>query len=191
MLKMMTKAALATSLLVGLGAGVASANEALSKLQQNPADWTMPTGDYANTRYSKLEPDQPAANVARPEGRLDVLDRRAARSRGRAAGDRRHDVRPHAVPEQRLCARPSNDNGKIIWKYEPKQDPNVIPVMCCDTVNRGVAYGRRQDLSCIRPTPRWWRSTPRPARSSGRVKNGDPEQGRDRHVRPDGRSRTR
>ena len=22
-----------------------------------------------------------------------------------------------------------------------KQDPNVIPVMCCDTVNRGVAYG--------------------------------------------------
>jgi PQQ-dependent dehydrogenase (methanol/ethanol family) len=33
-----------------------------------------------------------------------------------------------------------NDNGKILWKYEPKQDPNVIPVMCCDTVNRGVAY---------------------------------------------------
>ena len=33
-----------------------------------------------------------------------------------------------------------NEDGKIIWKYEPKQDPNVIPVMCCDTVNRGVAY---------------------------------------------------
>ena len=31
--------------------------------------------------------------------------------------------------------------GKVIWKYEPKQDPNIIPVMCCDTVNRGVAYG--------------------------------------------------
>ncbi len=31
-------------------------------------------------------------------------------------------------------------NGQIAWKYEPKQDPNVIPVMCCDTVNRGVAY---------------------------------------------------
>ena len=31
--------------------------------------------------------------------------------------------------------------SKIVWKYEPKQDPNVIPVMCCDTVNRGVAYG--------------------------------------------------
>ena len=27
------------------------------------------------------------------------------------------------------------------WKYEPKQDANVVPVMCCDTVNRGLAYG--------------------------------------------------
>jgi PQQ-dependent dehydrogenase (methanol/ethanol family) len=27
------------------------------------------------------------------------------------------------------------------WKYEPKQDADVIPVMCCDTVNRGLAYG--------------------------------------------------
>ena len=34
-----------------------------------------------------------------------------------------------------------NNDGKILWKYEPKQDPNVIPIMCCDTVNRGVAYG--------------------------------------------------
>ena len=33
-----------------------------------------------------------------------------------------------------------NDDGRVIWKYEPKQDPDVIPVMCCDTVNRGVAY---------------------------------------------------
>ena len=33
-----------------------------------------------------------------------------------------------------------NTDGAIKWKYEPSQDPNVIPVMCCDTVNRGVAY---------------------------------------------------
>ena len=32
-------------------------------------------------------------------------------------------------------------DGNILWKYEPRQDPNgVIPVMCCDTVNRGLAY---------------------------------------------------
>jgi len=33
-----------------------------------------------------------------------------------------------------------DDENKIIWKYEPKQDPSVIPVMCCDTVNRGLQY---------------------------------------------------
>ena len=33
-----------------------------------------------------------------------------------------------------------NNDGKILWKYEPRQDPNVIPVMCCDTVNRGLSY---------------------------------------------------
>jgi PQQ-dependent dehydrogenase (methanol/ethanol family) len=33
-----------------------------------------------------------------------------------------------------------NNDAKILWKYEPKQDPSVIPVMCCDTVNRGLAY---------------------------------------------------
>src|SRR5690606_30914137 len=31
-------------------------------------------------------------------------------------------------------------DGMIVWKYVPKQDPSVIPVMCCDTVNRGVQY---------------------------------------------------
>src|SRR5690606_4785894 len=38
-----------------------------------------------------------------------------------------------------------NNDGKILWKYEPKQDPNVIPIMCCDTVNRGVAYAPAAD----------------------------------------------
>src|SRR5437588_724481 len=51
--------------------------------------------------------------------------------------------------EDSLCARcyslpvlalDLNNEGKILWKYEPRQDPNVIPIMCCDTVNRGVAY---------------------------------------------------
>ena len=46
--------------------------------------------------------------------------------------------RRHSVPE-RFVERLANE-GKIKWKYEPRQDPSVIPVMCCDTVNRGVAY---------------------------------------------------
>lgn len=31
--------------------------------------------------------------------------------------------------------------GKILWKYEPRQDSGVVPLMCCDTVSRGLAYG--------------------------------------------------
>jgi lanthanide-dependent methanol dehydrogenase len=34
----------------------------------------------------------------------------------------------------------SKDGAPVKWKYTPKQDPAVIPVACCDTVNRGVAY---------------------------------------------------
>ncbi|MEE8213285.1 MAG: PQQ-dependent dehydrogenase, methanol/ethanol family, partial [Alphaproteobacteria bacterium] len=32
----------------------AQANEELLVMQGNPAEWVMPTGDYANTRYSSL-----------------------------------------------------------------------------------------------------------------------------------------
>jgi len=28
----------------------------------------------------------------------------------------------------------------VKWSYEPKQNPDTIPVMCCDTVNRGLAF---------------------------------------------------
>src|SRR5262249_209799 len=33
----------------------ASGNEQLQKMSQNPKDWVMPTGNYANTRYSELK----------------------------------------------------------------------------------------------------------------------------------------
>ena len=47
------------ALCLGVAAGLllpvaASANESLLVMQENAADWVMPTGDYANTRYSKL-----------------------------------------------------------------------------------------------------------------------------------------
>jgi len=37
-----------------LVAGAANANEELIKMSQNPKDWVMPTGNYANHRYSQL-----------------------------------------------------------------------------------------------------------------------------------------
>src|SRR5262249_59909445 len=37
-----------------LAAGTAHANDELIKMSQNPKDWVMPTGNYANQRYSAL-----------------------------------------------------------------------------------------------------------------------------------------
>ena len=75
-----------------------------------------------------------------PENRVDVFDGRAARPRGFASRHRQHDVRPRALSRIPSYALDLDNDQKIVWKYEPKQDPSVIPVMCCDTVNRGVAY---------------------------------------------------
>src|SRR4029078_12190196 len=33
----------------------------------------------------------------------------------------------------------TKEGAPVKWKYVPKQDPKVVPVACCDTVNRGLA----------------------------------------------------
>ena len=120
-------------------AGGADANDELIKMSQNPKDWVMPTGDYANTRYSKLKQIN-SGNV----GKLQVA---WTFSTGVLRG---HEGAPlvignvmyvHTPFPNIVYALDLNNDGKILWKYEPKQDPNVIPVMCCDTVNRGLSYG--------------------------------------------------
>lgn len=137
----MRKVLLATFLgsAAALAVGSASANDEVLKMSQNPKDWVMPTGDYANTRYSKLNQIN-AQNV----GKLQVA---WTFSTGVLRG---HEGGPLIVGNMMYVHTPfpnkvyaidlSNEN-KIVWKYEPKQDPNVIPVMCCDTVNRGLAFG--------------------------------------------------
>jgi PQQ-dependent dehydrogenase (methanol/ethanol family) len=119
--------------------GAAYANDELAKMAQNPKDWVMPAGDYANSRYSKLSQIN-AGNV----GKLQVA---WTFSTGVLRG---HEGGPlivgnmmyvHTPFPNKVYALDLSQENKIVWKYEPKQDPNVIPVMCCDTVNRGVAYG--------------------------------------------------
>jgi lanthanide-dependent methanol dehydrogenase len=121
-----------------LAAGAANANEELIKMSQNPKDWVMPTGNYANHRYSQLK--QINADNA---GKLQVA---WTFSTGVLRG---HEGGPlvignvlyvHGPFPNPVFALDLNSDGKILWKYEPKQDPDVVPVMCCDTVNRGLSY---------------------------------------------------
>ncbi len=119
-------------------AGQAIANEQLLSMMDDPGQWVIQTGDYANTRYSELD----------QINRDNVGDLQVAWSfstgvlRGHEGGPLVIDnmMYVHTPFPNIVYALDLNDDGRIVWKYEPKQDPNVIPVMCCDTVNRGVAY---------------------------------------------------
>jgi PQQ-dependent dehydrogenase (methanol/ethanol family) len=125
--------------LLSLIPGANAQNEDLLKMQENSANVVMPTITYDNQRYSKLDQIN-AQNV----GKLQVA---WTFSTGVLRG---HEGAPlvigdvmyvHAPFPNTVFALDLNNDGKILWKYEPKQDPNVIPVMCCDTVNRGLAFG--------------------------------------------------
>ncbi|MBB3770183.1 alcohol dehydrogenase (cytochrome c) [Angulomicrobium tetraedrale] len=116
----------------------AMANDGLMNIIKDPKQWGIQTGDYANTRYSKLD-EVNAGNV----GKLQVA---WTFSTGVLRG---HEGGPLIIGDVMYVHTPFpnivyaldlNNDGRILWKYEPKQDPNVIPVMCCDTVNRGLAY---------------------------------------------------
>src|ERR1700720_3463239 len=122
-----------------IAAGAATANDELNKMSQDPKGWVMPSGGYDNQRYSKLK-QITAANV----GKLQVAwTFSTGVLRGHEGGPLivGNTMYVHTPFPNKVYALDLSDENKIVWKYEPKQDPNVIPVMCCDTVNRGVAYG--------------------------------------------------
>jgi lanthanide-dependent methanol dehydrogenase len=170
----MRAVSLATVMVALASIAPASASEEVQKLTQDPNQWAIQTGDYANTRFSKL--DQINA------GNVNKLQVAWTFSTGVLRG---HEGSPlvigdvmyvHTPFPNTVYALDLNNDGKIIWKYEPKQDPNVIPVMCCDTVNRGLAYAdgkvflHQADTTLVALDAK----TGKPAWS---VVNGDPKKG--------------
>ena len=135
----MRKSAFACGLLATVAfTGPTWANESAIKAASDPNNWAIQSGDYAGTRYSTLD-QITTENV----GQLKVAWTfstgvlRGHEGGPLVIGDTMwlHSAFPNIVFALNLA-----DEQKIIWKYEPKQDPAVIPVMCCDTVNRGLAY---------------------------------------------------
>jgi len=116
----------------------ASANDELMKLQTDPNQWVMATHDYSNQRYSTLSQIN-TTNVKnlRPVWTFSTGVLRGHEGAPLVVGDVMY---VHTPFPNFVYALDLNNEGRIIWKYEPKQDPSVIPVMCCDTVNRGLAY---------------------------------------------------
>ncbi len=117
---------------------VARADADLDQKMANPANWASQAGDDANLRYSQLKQIN-AGNV----GKLQVA---WTLSTGVLRG---HEGSPLVIGDTMYIQTPFPNNVYAVnlkdqtfrWKYEPKQDESVVPVMCCDTVNRGLAYG--------------------------------------------------
>jgi len=116
----------------------ASANDDLIAAAKDAKQWAIPAGDYSSTRHSALK------QITKDN--VKNLQVTWTFSTGVLRG---HEGGPLVIGDVMYIHTPFpnivyaldlNHEGKVIWKYEPKQDPDTIPVMCCDTVNRGVAY---------------------------------------------------
>ncbi|GFE81969.1 methanol dehydrogenase [Steroidobacter agaridevorans] len=126
-------------LLVAASSTVTLASAAdLETHMSKSSNWAAQAGDYANHRYSELKQIN-ASNV----GRMQVA---WTMSTGVLRG---HEGSPLVIGDTMYIHTPFPNNVFAVnlkdqsykWKYEPKQDASVVPVMCCDTVNRGLAYG--------------------------------------------------
>lgn len=117
----------------------AIANEELTKLSANPSNWAMQAGNFANHRYSELNQVN--------KGNVKKLKVAWMMSTGVLRGHEGsplvigntmylHSAFPNKVFAVDLATQ------EIKWRFEPKQDSAVIAQMCCDTVNRGLAYAQ-------------------------------------------------
>jgi PQQ-dependent dehydrogenase (methanol/ethanol family) len=144
--RLLTLVGLACSVLaVACSSGSAPASStspaasAAPALTGNDKEWAMPNKNLSATRYSDL--GQITAD--------NVKDLKVAWtfSTGVLRG---HEGEPIVVGNTMYLSTPfpnivyaldlTKEGAPIKWKYTPKQDPAVIPIACCDTVNRGVTY---------------------------------------------------
>nr|WP_027798157.1 methanol/ethanol family PQQ-dependent dehydrogenase [Paraburkholderia dilworthii] len=117
---------------------VAQADSQLDGLIKSPSNWAAQAGDYANHRYSPLKQIN-ENNV----GKLQVA---WTMSTGVLRG---HEGSPLVIGDTMYIHSPFPNkviainlkDQTFLWQYQPKQDESVVSVMCCDTVNRGLAYG--------------------------------------------------
>src|SRR5689334_18627109 len=101
--------------------------------------WTMPNKHASATRYSGLTEITP--------DNVKNLKVAWTFSTGVLRG---HEGEPLVVGNTMYLATPFPNNvyaldltkegAPVKWKYTPRQDAAVIPIACCDTVNRGLAY---------------------------------------------------
>ena len=169
---MLRRAALACALAVT--ATGASANPELLRMQRDPNQWVMPNGNYASWRYSELN-QITRENVGnlKPSWQFSTGVLRGHEGGPLVVGEVMYI---HTPFPNRVFALDLNNPGRVLWRYEPTQDPTVIGVMCCDTVNRGPAYADGKIILSQADTTVVALDA-KTGREVWKVKNGDPAKG--------------
>ena len=119
---------------------MAPANDNVTALSKNPGNWAMWGGTYDRFRYS------PLAQINKD----NVGDLQVARLSIPSTGVlREHKGGPLVIDNAMFIHTPFSNkvfsinlaDQSINWSYVPEQDgAATIPVMCNDTVYRGLAY---------------------------------------------------
>ncbi|MGR9052521.1 MAG: methanol/ethanol family PQQ-dependent dehydrogenase [Gammaproteobacteria bacterium] len=118
---------------------VSTANSEVERLTKNPANWATWGGNYHGTRYSELK----QINTSNAKSLQPAWTFSTGVLRGHEGGPLVvNDTLYIHTPFPNTVYAINQKTQSVIWEYTPQQDADVtIPVMCCDTVNRGLAYG--------------------------------------------------
>ncbi len=110
-------------------------------------DWTMPAGDYANTRFSPLT----LINT----GNVKNLHIVGMMADGIPHG---HEGGPLVVnntlymvtpfPNYLIALDLTKPGYPMKWKFEPNPEQRSVGIACCDVVNRGASYADGKIIYC-------------------------------------------
>lgn len=121
----------------------ATANEEVEKLSRDPANWATWGGNYYGDRFTTLS----QINKENAKNLQPIWTFSTGMLRGHEGGPLVvngliyiHTGYPHKIYAL------DQDTHSVVWEYEYTPDKGtdptqVIGVMCCDVVNRGLAYG--------------------------------------------------
>ena len=111
----------------------------LDKAMANPNNWAHARGQYNNQGYSQLS----QINTKNVKNLKLAWTFSTGVNRGHEGAPLVIDgvMYVHTAFPNNIYALDLNNDQKIIWSYFPKQEPSVQAVLCCDNVNRGLAFG--------------------------------------------------
>jgi PQQ-dependent dehydrogenase (methanol/ethanol family) len=103
------------------------------------AEWKLPNGDLAGTRYSTLDQIN-TANVAalKPVNVMQTGIPNGHEGGPLVVGDTMYVVTP--FPDKLIAIDLTKPDGPLKWSFNPHPDPRSVGIACCDIVNRGASY---------------------------------------------------